>query len=137
MHIRRARYQFRLFLEIFAFFLSLIIIFIAFFYELKILPKLHSSFSCIFINRIFFISKHFHGTNFFTNSHLFPTFQNLFIQRWNIKKKSYIFSNWSSIIYWNEFQSWSKFFIFEFSKKTCSIAKTRFTEFIFAEAKIY
>lgn len=57
-------------------------IFIAFFYELKFLPKLHLFFLLISLN-IFTIQI------FFTNSRLFPTFQNLFVTI--VRKKSIFF----------------------------------------------
>lgn len=98
-------------------------IFIAFFYELKFLPKLHLFFLLISLN-IFTIQI------FFTNSRLFPTFQNLFVTI--VRKKIDIFSNWSLLFIEMNFRVEANFS----KKKIRSIAKTRFTEFI-VEAKIY
>lgn len=71
-------------------------IFVAFFYELKFLPKLHLFFLLISLN-IFTIQI------FFTNSRLFPTFQNLFVTI--VRKKNRYFFELIVIIYRNEFQS--------------------------------
>lgn len=71
-------------------------IFVAFFYELKFLPKLHLFFLLISLN-IFTIQI------LFTNSRLFPTFQNLFVTI--VRKKNRYFFELIVIIYRNEFQS--------------------------------